>query len=231
MWSNRSYGLTHEMWLRGQSYTACSMRLSFRNRIFNETSLYYGVGSVRRFGLDRLSLSVCDARAAMSEVEDSYLYRVRNRPGETDRTLPPASIAAPDTRRVTNVRKVLYFSLGFIFVGIAAVGVVLPILPTTPFLILASGCFAKSSPAGQGRLIRFPVFGPALRDWNRYHAVRPSTKWRVFALIPSAVAVNAILCQFSWVIVVPSILLAVAGLIAVSRLPVVPVDKSSTPKI
>ena len=44
-----------------------------------------------------------------------------------------------------NIRKILYLSVAFLCVGIGAVGVVLPVLPTTPFLLLASFCFAKGS--------------------------------------------------------------------------------------
>lgn len=44
-----------------------------------------------------------------------------------------------------NIKKILYLSVAFLCVGIGAVGVVLPVLPTTPFLLLASFCFAKGS--------------------------------------------------------------------------------------
>jgi Uncharacterized protein conserved in bacteria len=44
-----------------------------------------------------------------------------------------------------NIKKILYLGVAFLCVGIGAVGVVLPVLPTTPFLLLASFCFAKGS--------------------------------------------------------------------------------------
>ncbi|MBA6381189.1 MULTISPECIES: YbaN family protein [unclassified Colwellia] len=55
---------------------------------------------------------------------------------------------------------------GLFFVGLALLGVVLPILPTTPFLLVAASCFAKSSPRMNKRLLRHKVFGPLIYHWQ-----------------------------------------------------------------
>ena len=57
--------------------------------------------------------------------------------------------------------------LGLVFVALGAVGAVLPLLPTTPFILLAAGCFARSSPRLHRWLLESELFGPTLRDWEQ----------------------------------------------------------------
>lgn len=66
-------------------------------------------------------------------------------------------------RMVTRMRRILLASLGVLCVGLAAVGVVLPGMPTTIFLILATACFMRSCPWLQTKLIENRLFGPFLK--------------------------------------------------------------------
>ena len=68
--------------------------------------------------------------------------------------------------------RALYLSLAGLFFVLAVLGVFLPVLPTTPFLLLTSWCLVRSSPALHARLRRSPLFGPLLADWERHHGVR-----------------------------------------------------------
>jgi hypothetical protein len=65
---------------------------------------------------------------------------------------------------------------GIIFVGLAILGVVLPILPTTPFLLVAAACFAKSSPEMQRKLLANKTFGPMIHDWQKYRSIPRKAK-------------------------------------------------------
>ena len=65
----------------------------------------------------------------------------------------------------------LYLVLGLLFVALGFVGAFLPVLPTTPFLILATTCFARSSPRLENWLLSHPHFGSALRDWRERGAI------------------------------------------------------------
>ena len=56
--------------------------------------------------------------------------------------------------------------LGVLFLLIGAVGVVLPLLPTTPFVLAAAACFAKSSPRMHTWLLGSRVFGPVISNWE-----------------------------------------------------------------
>jgi len=61
------------------------------------------------------------------------------------------------------MKKIMLLICGFVMLGIGAVGVFLPILPTTPFIIVAAGCFSASSPAIYRKLERSPFFGPYIK--------------------------------------------------------------------
>lgn len=69
-----------------------------------------------------------------------------------------------------------WLALGCLFVGLGMVGAVLPLMPTTIFLILAAGCFARSSPRLEAWLLDHPKFGPTLRNWREHGAIAPRAK-------------------------------------------------------
>ncbi|OMG53846.1 hypothetical protein BJN45_10535 [Azonexus hydrophilus] len=69
------------------------------------------------------------------------------------------------------MKKPVYRALGIFAVALGLVGVVLPLLPTTPFLILAAYFFARSHPEWEARLLAHPVAGPAIRGWRERGAI------------------------------------------------------------
>jgi uncharacterized membrane protein YbaN (DUF454 family) len=66
--------------------------------------------------------------------------------------------------------------IGLLLLILAAIGVVLPLLPTTPFVLLAAACFAKSSPRLHQWLMDSEVFGPMLLDWQKKRCVTRKVK-------------------------------------------------------
>ncbi|GAB4360345.1 MAG: YbaN family protein [Gammaproteobacteria bacterium] len=70
----------------------------------------------------------------------------------------------------------LYIALGWSFTGLGIIGAFLPVMPTTPFLLVAVWAFSKSSPRFQHWLLNHPKYGPPLRDWHQYRAIRPGVK-------------------------------------------------------
>ncbi|WP_454856719.1 YbaN family protein [Rhizobium binxianense] len=66
--------------------------------------------------------------------------------------------------------------LGWAMVGIGLVGIFLPLLPTTPFLLLAAWLFSRSSPRLERWLFDHPWFGQPLRDWRRDGAISRRAK-------------------------------------------------------
>lgn len=70
----------------------------------------------------------------------------------------------------------IFLVLGAVFTLAGLIGAVLPLLPTTPFLILAAACFARSSPRLEARILNDPRFGPLVREWRERGAIPPKAK-------------------------------------------------------
>ena len=67
--------------------------------------------------------------------------------------------------------RVIYFCLGWLFFVLGAIGVVLPVLPTTPFMLLALWAFARSSKRFHNWLYTHRYFGPPLQQWEKYRII------------------------------------------------------------
>ncbi len=68
----------------------------------------------------------------------------------------------------------MWLFLGWLFVILGAIGAVLPLMPTVPFLLMAAYCFERGSPRLHAWLISHPQFGPPLVEWQRDRVIR----WR-----------------------------------------------------
>ncbi len=80
--------------------------------------------------------------------------------------------------------RILWFALAVTSLALGATGVFLPVLPTTPFLLLAAYAAARSSTRLHGWLLGHRVFGPLIRDWQAHRAV--SRRAKVVASITMA---------------------------------------------
>lgn len=77
----------------------------------------------------------------------------------------------------------LLFAAGAVSLAVGVIGIFLPLLPTTPFLLLAAWCFVRSSPRAHAWLYRQKVIGPALRDWEERKAISRRAKTQAVSLI------------------------------------------------
>ena len=81
------------------------------------------------------------------------------------------------------MRKNLWLAVGWVFVALAVIGAVLPIMPTVPFLLVAAWAFARSSPALRQKILDHPNYGPSVRAWQEKGAVSPLAKtWAILAM-------------------------------------------------
>lgn len=84
--------------------------------------------------------------------------------------------------------RLIWFLGGTLALGLGAVGVVLPMLPTTPFVILAAFCYGKSAPRFEAWLHRNRVFGPMIVDWRAHGAIARRYKVLSVGMMAAALA-------------------------------------------
>jgi len=86
--------------------------------------------------------------------------------------------------------RLLLVILGTICVIVGLIGVVLPILPTTPFMLLAAWCYMRSSRRFYNRIMNNKVFGPILREWRLHRSIPRRAKTMAMILMPSTFAIS-----------------------------------------
>jgi len=116
--------------------------------------------------------------------------------------------------------RLLYLLLGFAFVGLGFLGIVLPGLPGTPFLLLAAGCFARSSKRCHDWLLGNRFCGPLIRDWQERRCVSGRVKAAALASILLFGGISLAFALESWYLRLPVAVLMLVGFVFVAKLPV-----------
>jgi uncharacterized protein len=101
----------------------------------------------------------------------------------------------------------LYLGLGITSFALAMIGIVLPIMPTVPFLLVSAFCFARSNPAWEQALLDHPRYGPPLRQWRDRRAI--SRKAKISAVLAMSAGVGFTWFTVGW----PWVLISVAVLV------------------
>jgi uncharacterized protein len=114
--------------------------------------------------------------------------------------------------------------LGLLFTALGFVGAFLPILPTTPFLLLAAACFVRSSPALYRLLLANRVFGPYLSQWQRDRTISPAAKRKAYGLVLVTFPLSIALVDQTWMRCTLGVV-GVALLAVLSRLPTTRIDQ------
>lgn len=80
-------------------------------------------------------------------------------------------MTGPDRLHRSKPIRFLFWVAGALSLMLAAIGIVLPGLPTTPFVLLAGACFVRASPRAHAWLLRNRTFGPMLRMWEQHRSI------------------------------------------------------------
>lgn len=112
----------------------------------------------------------------------------------------------------------LFWFLGGAFALLLGVaGIVLPLVPTTPLLLLAAFCFARSSPRLEMWLIEHPRLGPPIRDWRAEGAISARGKTLALVAIGATFALSLVLRLPAHVLLIQAVTLGAVALFIVTR--------------
>lgn len=103
--------------------------------------------------------------------------------------------------------RVFYLSLGSLALSLGIIGLFLPLLPTTPFLLLAALCFSKSDERLHRWLLHHPLLGPPIVDWQRYRVI--SVRAKIFAAVTMLMGLTSV-----WIFFPPELAMAKSATLA-----------------
>lgn len=90
------------------------------------------------------------------------------------------------------MKKYIYIILGSLMLALGAVGIILPVLPTTPFLLVAGFFYLRSSKRLYGWLLRHRILGPYIVSYLKYKAIPRKTKISALVLLWSSLIVSMV---------------------------------------
>lgn len=97
------------------------------------------------------------------------------------------------------MKKIVLTALGFVFLAFGAIGLALPIWPTTPFVLLAAACFSFS-PRLRARIMRISFFREYMEGYEKGHGLQPRTVAHSLIFLWSMLALSAFLMKTWWIL-------------------------------
>lgn len=94
--------------------------------------------------------------------------------------------------------RTLYLGAGFLALFLGALGAILPILPTTPFILLAATCFARGSERFHRKLLENRVAGPIIREWQLYRSIPRRVKRWIYFLMTLSFGSSILIVPEPW---------------------------------
>jgi len=113
--------------------------------------------------------------------------------------------------------RMIWMIVGLTALVLAFIGVVLPLLPTTPFLLLAAFAFTRSSPRLNAWLVNHPQFGKLIRNWQRDGSIGRRTKISAVIVMALTFALSVVLGASTMVLIIQAIVLTGAATFVLSR--------------
>jgi uncharacterized membrane protein YbaN (DUF454 family) len=125
----------------------------------------------------------------------------------------------------TALRRSLWLAVGLCATALGIAGAALPLLPTTPFLLVAVFAFARSSPRLHGWLLKHPSLGPSIEAWSKHGAIPRRAKRAAAVLMVTALVLTVGVGAPAWLVSGQAAALAAAASFIFSR-PDAPQDRN-----
>ena len=113
--------------------------------------------------------------------------------------------------------RAIWFAVGCSALALGVAGVILPVLPTTPFVILAAFAFGKSAPRLEAWLEESRTFGPAIADWRAHGAIALRFKVIAIAMMSGAFGLSIAMSVAPIVLIVQAAAMIAAAAFILSR--------------
>ena len=122
---------------------------------------------------------------------------------------------------MTGAWRIFFLVMAGVFTALGAVGAILPVLPTTPVLLLASFFLARSSPRLNAALLKSRFLGPILRDWQVHHGIRPDVRLQAVITVVVVLGLTIWFASPSHLISAAIAGLGLIGIVVILKLPAV----------
>ncbi len=132
---------------------------------------------------------------------------------------PPPSESSATARSASPARRALLIALGWTCFGLGVIGLVLPVVPTTPFMLVALWAFSASSERFHDWLYHHRVFGPPLQRWRRERVLPAWVKAVAIASMAASLSWLALGVRPAWYVLAASVAVMVGGAAFILRIP------------
>ena len=116
-----------------------------------------------------------------------------------------------------NFTKAIYLILGLIFMGIGTIGIFVPILPTTIFMIIAAYCFLRSSQKLYNRIINNPHYGKPIKDYIEKNYIPKKTKYIILSSMWTVTCISIFILNPNNILSIIAVSMAAIGSLVVIK--------------
>lgn len=113
--------------------------------------------------------------------------------------------------------RLLWIAVGGVALALGALGAVLPLLPTTPFVILAGAALSRGSARHAAALRRHYVFGPMLADWQAHGAIAPRWKALALGMMAAGLVVSTVVAVSAAILTAQAVAMTIAAAFILTR--------------